>query len=174
MTNAADASETPKRHRVFLVEAHEVVRQGLTRLINQEPDLIVCGEGDGSMSVLAALAHLQPDILVLDISLNGPDGIDVLKTVRSADERLRILVLSTHDESTHAERAIRAGANGYVMKQEAMETVLPAIRRLLRHEVYVSDRIASRMLRQFASGSSKAKSNAIAGAKERRLDERVN
>ncbi len=136
------------KHRVFLVDDHPIVRQGLTLLINQEPDLAVCGEAESAWSVGAALATLKPDVLVLDISLNGPDGIDLLKNIRLTDARLPILVLSMHDESVYAERALRAGANGYIMKQEATEMVLVAIRRILQHEVYISDRMASRMLRR--------------------------
>ena len=152
---SAAESEAPKRHRVFLVDDQPIVRQGLTLLINQEPDLLVCGEANGNTSVLAALAALQPDILVLDISFKGPDGIDVLKTIRSTDENLPILVLSTDDESIYAERALRAGANGYIMKQDATDTVLVALRRFLRHELYVGENIANRMRRQFVSGSTK-------------------
>jgi len=152
---SAAVTEAPKRRRVFLVDEQPIVRQDLTLLINQEPDLLVCGEANGNTSVLAALAQLQPDILVLDISFKGPHGIDVLKTIRSADENLPILVLSMDDESIYAERALRAGANGYIMKQDAADTVLVALRRLLRHELYVGDKIANRMRRQFVSGSTK-------------------
>src|SRR5580700_6419310 len=109
------------KHRVFLVDDHPIVRQGLTLLINQEPDLEVCGEAEAAWSVPAALATLNPDVMVLDISLSGPDGFDLLKGVRLTHATLPILVLSMHDESLYAERALRAGANGYIMKQEATD-----------------------------------------------------
>ena len=137
------------RHRVFVVDDHPIVRQGLALMIDQEPDLVVCGAAEEAESALAAISASRPDVLVLDISLPGPDGIDLLKAIRATDPTLPILVLSMHDELTYAERALRAGANGYIMKQEATENVLVALRRILRHELYLSDRIANRMLRQW-------------------------
>ena len=96
-----------------------------------------------------AIDPSQPDILIVDMSLDGPDGIELLKTIRAKDPRLPVLMLSMHDESLYAERALRAGANGYIMKQEATERVLVAIRQILGGEVYVSDRMAKKMLQQF-------------------------
>jgi DNA-binding NarL/FixJ family response regulator len=158
------------RHRVFLVDDHPIVRQGLTLLINQEPDLIVCGEAEAAWSVPSALATLNPDILIVDLSLNGPDGIDLLKSIRATDVELPILVLSMHDESVYAERALRAGANGYIMKQEATERVLVAIRRILHHEYYVSDRIANTMLQQLVSKPVHARESLIATLSDRELE----
>ena len=158
------------RHRVFLVDDHPIVRQGLTLLINQEPDLIVCGEAEAAWSVPSALATLNPDILIVDLSLNGPDGLDLLKSIRQTDVELPILVLSMHDESVYAERALRAGANGYIMKQEATERVLVAIRRILHHEYYVSDRIANTMLQQLVSKPVHARESLIATLSDRELE----
>jgi len=158
------------RHRVFLVDDHPIVRQGLTLLINQQPDLVVCGEAESAWSVPAALATLNPDVMVLDISLNGPDGFDLLKNIRLSDAILPILVLSMHDEAIYAERALRAGANGYIMKQEATDTVLVAIRRILQREVYISDRIANRMLRQMVSKPSGQQEPSIANLTDRELE----
>jgi DNA-binding NarL/FixJ family response regulator len=158
------------RHRVFLVDDHPIVRQGLTLLINQEPDLVVCGEAEEAAAVPGALLTLQPDVVILDISLNGPDGLDVLKLIRTTDDDLPILVLSMHDESVYAERALRAGANGYIMKQEATEKVLDAIRRILRHEVYVSDRIANRMLQQLVARPAGTRKPAIDCLSDRELE----
>ena len=120
------------KHRVFVVDDHPIVRQGLALLIDQEPDLEVCGEAEEAESALAAIVAARPDVLLLDISLPGPDGIDLLKAIRATDPALPVLVLSMHDESVYAERALRAGANGYIMKQEATENVLVALRRFLR------------------------------------------
>jgi len=158
------------RHRVFLVDDHPIVRQGLTLLINQEPDLVVCGEAQEAGSVPDALAALQPDILILDISLNGPDGLDLLKLIRSTDSDLPILILSMHDEAAYAERALRAGANGYIMKQEATDKVLDAIRRIVRHEVYVSDRVANRMLQQMVARPATARKTSIDCLSDRELE----
>jgi DNA-binding NarL/FixJ family response regulator len=113
----------------------------------------VCGDAEEMHAALRAIDALKPDILIVDISLNGPDGLDLLKNIRSRDPHLPILILSMHDESIYAERALRAGANGYIMKQEATERVLVALRRILNHEIYVSDRVANRMLMQFVGGA---------------------
>jgi len=164
------AARVSERYRVFLVDDHPIVRQGLTLLINQEPDLVVCGEAEAAWPVPAALAALNPDVLVLDISLNGPDGLDLLKSIRATDTNLPILVLSMHDESLYAERALRAGANGYIMKQEATERVLVAIRRILRREVYVSDRIANAMLQQLVSKQNHSPQSLVSTLSDRELE----
>jgi DNA-binding NarL/FixJ family response regulator len=158
------------RYRVFLVDDHPIVRQGLTLLINQEPDLIVCGEADAAWAVPTALATLSPDVLVLDLSLNGPDGLDLLKSIRATDTHLPILVLSMHDESMYAERALRAGANGYIMKQEATERVLVAIRRILRREMYVSERIANTMLQHLATKQGHSRESLVSTLSDRELE----
>lgn len=159
-----------QRYRVFLVDDHPIVRQGLTLLINQEPDLIVCGEAEAAWSVPEALAALNPDVLVLDLSLNGPDGLDLVKSIRATDAGLPILVLSMHDESIYAERALRAGANGYIMKQEATERVLVAIRRILNRGVYVSDRIANTMLHQLVTKHPGSPPSLISTLSDRELE----
>ncbi len=123
-------------------------------MIDREPDLTVCGEAEEMHGALQMIRTLKPDILIVDISLNGPDGLDLLKNIRSKDPGLPVLILSMHDESIYAERALRAGANGYIMKQEATGKVLVALRRILNHEIYVSSRIASKMLQQFVGASS--------------------
>ena len=164
-------SSSPRsRQRVFLVDDHPIVRQGLTLLINQEPDLTVCGVADEGESVTASLTSLAPDILVLDIALRGPDGIDVLKSIRAAGLTLPILVLSMHDETIYAERALRAGADGYIMKQEATEKVLIAIRRILSHEIYVSERIANEMLQHLVVRQAKPQRTSIATLSDRELE----
>jgi DNA-binding NarL/FixJ family response regulator len=138
--------------KVFVVDDHPIIRRGLTLLINQESDLTVCGEAEEMHSALRAIDACHPDILVVDISLNGPDGLELLKNIRITSPRLPVLILSMHDEAIYAERALRAGANGYIMKQEATEKVLIAVRRILSGEIYVSDRIANNMLRHYVRG----------------------
>lgn len=158
------------KHRVLVVDDHPIVRQGLALMINQEPDLEVCGEAEEANTALAVLADTRPDVVLLDISLPGPDGIEVLKTIRLTDPSLPVLMLSMHDETVYAERALRAGANGYIMKQEATENVLVALRRVLRSEVYVSDRVASSMLRQLAGGGGKHEQTPIERLSDRELE----
>ena len=170
MPHRTAARAVGTKHRVFVVDDHPIIRQGLALLIDQEPDLEVCGEAEEAETALAAIAAARPDVLLLDISLPGPDGIDLLKAIRATDTELPVLVLSMHDESIYAERALRAGANGYIMKQEATENVLVALRRILRREVYVSDRIASSMLRQITTGGGKAARTPIERLSDRELE----
>jgi len=159
-----------KKHRVLLVDDHPIVRQGLALLIDRENDLSVCGEAEGAHSAFHAIATLRPDIVVLDISLSGPDGLDVLKEIRMKTTHLPVLILSMHDESIYAERAMRAGANGYIMKQEATEKVLIALRRILSNEIYVSDRIANNMLRHYVRGDQGAQSSPVTELSDRELE----
>jgi DNA-binding NarL/FixJ family response regulator len=151
--NKNRANPPEPKCKVFLVDDHPIVRQGLALFIDREPDLVVCGEADGAPSALPAIQESMPDFVVLDISLDGPDGLELLKSLRAKYPSLPVLILSMHDESVYAERALRAGANGYIMKQEATDKVLTAIRRILGGEVYVSDRLTKRMLQQFVHGS---------------------
>jgi DNA-binding NarL/FixJ family response regulator len=159
-----------KKCRVLLVDDHPIVRQGLALLIDREPDLSVCGEADGAHSAFHAIETLRPDLVVLDISLNGPDGLDVLKEIRMKTASLPILILSMHDESIYAERAMRAGANGYIMKQEATERVLVAIRRIMQGDVYLSDRLTNSMLQQYVHGASTAKKSPLVSLTDRELE----
>src|ERR1700733_5379667 len=156
--------------RVLVVDDHPIVRQGLSQLINQEPDLMVCGQAEDARTALDAIDPSQPDILIVDVSLDGPDGIELLKTIRAKDARLPVLILSMHDESLYAERALRAGANGYIMKQEATERVLVAIRQILGGEVYVSERMAKKMVQQFIGGSGVSKRSIIDELTDRELE----
>src|SRR5579862_671792 len=159
-----------KKSKVFVVDDHPIVRQGLALLINRESDLTVCGEAEDAQTAMQAVATVKPDILVVDISLNGPDGLDLLKDVRMRHPELPVLILSMHDESIYAERALRAGAQGYIMKQEATEKVLVALRRILSGEIYVSERIANSMLRHYVRGSSAPEHSSIADLSDRELE----
>ena len=161
---------TAKQSQVLLVDDHPIVRQGLQQMIDREPDLVVCGEAEEARSSLIAIATLKPDIVVMDISLIGPSGIEILRSIRQTDTKLRVLVLSMHDETVYAERALRAGANGYIMKQEATEKVLVALRRILGGEVYVSDRIANKMLKQFVGGAPASRHSPVDDLTDRELE----
>ena len=160
---------TAKKHRILVVDDHPIVRQGMALLINREADLEVCGEAEEASAALAAIEHLRPDIVIVDLSLNGPDGMDLIKAIRTRSAALPVLVLSMHDELTYAERALRAGANGYIMKQEATTRVLTAVRRILKGEVYLSDRAASRVVQQYVRGSARDTSP-IAELSDRELE----
>jgi DNA-binding NarL/FixJ family response regulator len=159
------------KHKVLIVDDHPIVREGLAQMIRREPDLTVCGEAEDAQSALQMTYALKPDILIVDISLHGPDGLDLLKSVRAKDPTLPVLILSMHDESIYAERSLRAGANGYIMKQEATENVLVALRRILNREVYVSPQIANKMLQRFVSaGAAHAKHSSLDELSDRELE----
>ena len=163
--------ETESRKRtVFIVDDHPLLRQGLTLMINREKDLAVCGEAEEAQAAMRAIAQHQPDILIVDISLSGPDGLELLKSIRNSYPGLPVLILSMHDEATYAERALRARANGYIMKQEATEKVLIAVRRILNGEVYLSDRIANKMLQQYIGGASTALQSRLSALSDRELE----
>lgn len=155
---------------VFVVDDHPLLRQGLALLINQQQDLEVCGEAEEAQAAMQAIGQRRPDILIVDISLNGPDGLDLLKTIRASYPELPVLILSMHDEAIYAERALRARANGYIMKQEATEKVLVAVRRILKGEVYLSDRMANKMLQQYIGGTPAAIQSRIAALSDRELE----
>lgn len=159
-----------QKSRVFVVDDHPIVRQGLALLINGEHDLVVCGEAEEAQPALQAITAAKPDVLIVDISLNGPDGLELLKNIRSLWPNLPVLVLSMHDETTYAERALRARANGYIMKQEATEKVLLALRRILSGEIYLSDRMANKVLQQYVGGPSSVERSRIADLTDRELE----
>ncbi len=138
-----------KRARVFIVDDHPIVRQGLAQMINQEPDLIVCGEAEEASEALTAVTTLRPDMLLVDLSLKGSSGLDLIKTMRVQQPTLPVLVVSMHEESLYVERVLRAGARGYIMKHEATDAMMHAIRRVLQGEIYVSDKMTTRLLGRF-------------------------
>jgi DNA-binding NarL/FixJ family response regulator len=158
------------KKKIMVVDDHPIVRQGLALLINREADLVVCGEAEEASGAMHVLAASHPDVLIVDISLNGPDGLDLLKNIRTTHPSLPVLILSMHDELIYAERALRAGANGYIMKQEATEKVLVAVRRILSGEIYVSDRIANKMLKHYITGAGTLRNSSIADLSDRELE----
>ncbi len=170
LTKQGNSRGDSRKKTVFVVDDHPIVRQGLTLLINQETDLAVCGEAEEMHSALRAILAVRPDILIVDISLNGPDGLELLKHIRINSPRLPVLILSMHDESIYAERALRAGANGYIMKQEATEKVLVALRRILSGEIYVSDRIANSMLQHYVRGANLSEHSSVSELTDRELE----
>jgi len=137
-------SPSPTRRRVFLVDDHPLVREGLRKVIDQEPDLVVCGDAEEAGRAFADISRLKPDIAIVDLSLRGDSGLDLIKRLGAEEAPPRILVLSMHDEATYAERALRAGAQSYVMKRESSGKVVEAIRQVLAGRAYVSEAIAAR------------------------------
>lgn len=162
-------AETVKR-RVFIVDDHPIVRNGLAQLINQEEDLEVCGEaGDAAGATEGILRH-APDIVLLDISLEGSSGLTVAKGLRTRGSDAAVLVLSMHDETVYAERALRAGVRGYIMKQARPDDVLKAIREVLAGGVYLSEQVKSRLVQDLLDGARPARDRRKPGV--RRLSDR--
>ena len=139
-------SKSPKK-QVYLVDDHPIVRQGLIKLIEQESGLEVCGEAGSVVEALEDLKKLGPDVILVDISLENSNGLELIKMVDDLGMQIPMLVLSMHDESLYAEHALRAGASGYVMKQAASNTLIQAIEKVLEGEIYVSKAMSSQMLK---------------------------
>ncbi len=138
--------------RVLVVDDTPIVRLGLAQLINRETDLMVCAETDSAQKVLEAIAQLDPDIVLVDISLEGRNGLELIKNINIHYARLPILVMSQYDESLYAERALRAGAMGYIMKDSPTERILDAIRNVLDKNIYVSDKMTCKLLQKSLNG----------------------
>ena len=157
------------KRKILIVDDHPILRKGLSMLINQEPDLVVDGEAEDARKALEAIETIRPDMVIVDISLPGIDGVELLKSIKLRYGDLPTLVVSMHDESLFAERALRAGARGYVMKQEALDNVLVAIRRVLAGEIFVSNKIATKMLERMVDSDSKTVTSPIDLLSDREL-----
>jgi DNA-binding NarL/FixJ family response regulator len=141
--------------KIVIVDDHPILRKGLSMLINQEADLAVAGEAGDARKAMEVIENIKPDMVIVDISLPGVDGVELIKNIKLKYGDLPALVVSMHDEALFAERALRSGARGYIMKQEAVEKVLVAIRRILAGEIFVSSAIATKMLEKLVEGESK-------------------
>lgn len=138
--------------RILLVDDHPIVREGLTELINRADDLTVCGEAGDAPMAIRSIGKLRPDMVMVDISLGSINGLELIKNIRAISSDLPILVLSMHDEVIFAERALKAGARGYVMKQAGVKKILEAIRLVKNGELALSENMAKRMLHSFVEG----------------------
>jgi len=152
------------------VDDHPIVRERLAELINQEPDLHVCAEAEDSHQALAAVQSATPDLAIVDITLKDTYGIELIKQLKERHPKLPVLVLSMHDESLYGERALRAGAKGYLTKQEATKKVVSAIRRILEGEIFVSDKMAATILRKVAGGGTNEGSSPIDVLSDREME----
>ncbi len=151
-----------RKKRVFVVDDHPVVRQGVAALIEQESDLEICGEAEDVPQAMKLLRCCKPDLVIADLSLKHSSGLELIAEIRTRYGDLPVLVLSMHDELVYAERVIKAGGSGYIMKGEEPGQVLAAIRQVLGGDIYLSSRIASRILRRFAQGRSPEIASSIA------------
>ena len=159
-----------KKSRILLVDDHPLLLDGMTQLINEQPDLQVCGEAGDRASALAMLDNVQPDLAVVDLSLKDQSGLELIKDFKVRAPGLLILVLSLHDEQLYAERALRAGARGYIMKREAAPKVLEAIRHILGGGVYASEKIVAGILNKVTGRPFTSTPSALAALSDRELD----
>jgi DNA-binding NarL/FixJ family response regulator len=168
--NSSPSATVARKHRIFLVDDHPLVREGLTNLINEQSDLAVCGEAEDCAGAMTGIAKTRPDVALVDISLKNESGLELVKNLESQFPLVALVVLSMHDEALYAERALRAGARGYVMKRESTKSVLASIRRVLEGGVYVSERVVNSMARRFSSSPKQAEASPVERLSDRELE----
>lgn len=142
-----------KKHKIVIIDDHPIVRYGIGQLINIENDLIVCGEAEDTKSGWEIIHKLKPDLAIVDISLKDVNSIDFIKSVIRRMPNFHILVVSIHNENVYAERVLKAGARGYIMKQEATEKVIEGIHSILSGQIYISDKISKKIIDMFYIGT---------------------
>ena len=156
-TKEKPISKAEKASRIVIVDDHPLFRKGLEQLINSSDDAFrICGEAGDAAEGMTVIRQLKPDLAIVDLSLPGANGIELIKNIRAEFPKLPVLILSMHDESLYALRALRAGAQGYVMKQEALENVVVAIREVLAGKPYLSQDMSAKLITNFASGTNQA------------------
>ena len=170
MAKKSESDRPQGKAQVLLVDDHPIVRQGLGELINEQRDMAVCGEAASAHAALKEIAASRPDVAIVDISLKEGNGIELIKDVRRRHGDVPILVLSMHDESLYAERALRAGARGYIMKEAASDKILTAIRQVLRGEVYLSERMVGKLLNSVVGGTVEAEGASVDVLSDRELE----
>ncbi len=170
MAQAKQSAVKDTRARILLVDDHAVVRYGIAQLINRQSDMVVCGEEEDGSKAMTAIAALKPALVIADISLKDSSGLELMRNIKAQYPGLPVLVVSVHDESIYAEIAFRAGALGYLMKEEALEKILTAIRRVLSGAIYVSDRLAAKMLQQQVRGQTPIQESPVKGLSDRELE----
>jgi DNA-binding NarL/FixJ family response regulator len=165
-----DKPETSGKTKVFLVDDHPLVREWLTQLILRESDLAICGEAEDTHEALEKIEATTPDIVIADISLKTTHGLELVKDLQVRLPSLPVLVLSMHDESLYAERVLRAGAKGYITKQEATKKIMLAIRQVLSGQIYISEKMASRMVNKMVLGRAQEQKSPIERLTDRELE----
>jgi DNA-binding NarL/FixJ family response regulator len=148
-TTATRSQTSTGKRKIMLVDDHPVVREGLAAAINEESDFVVCAKAPNGVKAMQAAETTQPDVAIVDISLEGRNGLELIKDLRARYPKLPIMALSMHDEELYAERVLAARAQGYVMKREPIETVLSALRRLLQGGIFLSEKMTNRIVRNY-------------------------
>ncbi len=159
-----------RKSRIFIVDDHPLVREGLSNLINGQDDLIVCGEAEDSVQAIARIGKARPNVALIDISLKNESGLELVKNLRIHFPQVALIVLSMHDEALYAERALHAGARGYLMKRETSKSVLASIRRVLEGGIYVSEKVVNRMARRVGRSREAAANSPVERLSDRELE----
>jgi DNA-binding NarL/FixJ family response regulator len=160
----------PQKSRILIVEDHPLFSEGLSQMINRHPAMVVCGQVPDAAAAMRAVAELKPDLVLVDISLEGSNGIDLIKSLKAKYDELPILVISMHDESLYAERALRAGALGYVMKNQPARIVKAAISKVLGGEIFLSEKMSTSVLGKLLRGKSEMPVSPIEQLSDRELE----
>ena len=169
-TNQNPKCDLPEAKRIVIVDDHPLFRKGLEQLIQSEDSFAVCGEANNAPEAMDVIRKLNPDLAIVDLSLPGANGIELIKNIRAEFSKLPILVLSMHDESLYALRALRAGAEGYVMKHEAMANVIQAIREVFNGRPYLSPAMAAQVITKFAHRQAEGEADAVERLSDRELE----
>jgi len=164
------APKTAKKHRVFLVDDHPIVLAGFTLMLNAQPDIEVCGSASSAEEAAGKIQSAKADLVISDITLPGRSGLDLLKDLMVANSRQSVLMVTMHDEMLYAERAIRAGARGYLMKEAGSEKMLAAIRHVLAGNIYVSDRIQAKILNAMHSPNQRTSASPVEKLSDREFE----
>jgi DNA-binding NarL/FixJ family response regulator len=158
------------RARIFIVDDHPMIREGLTQVVEDEDDLEVCGDAERAATAMEAIVRLTPDLVLADITLPDKNGLELIKDLLAQIPGLKILVISMHEESFYAERVLKAGARGYIMKHEGGGRLLEAIRRVLGGGIYVSETISARILERFSGNGSPGNQNPVESLSDREFE----
>lgn len=169
-TNQNPRCDEPEAKRIVIVDDHPLFRKGLEEMIHSEGTFAVCGEAGTAAEAMGVIRKLHPDLVIVDLSLPGANGIELIKNIRAEFQKLPILVLSMHDESLYALRALRAGAEGYVMKHEAMTNVIQAIREVFNGRPYLSPAMAAQVITKFARRDSEDETDVVERLSDRELE----
>ena len=169
-TNNNPRCDPPGAKRIVIVDDHPLFRKGLEQLIHSDSAFAVCGEANNASEAMDVIRKLNPDLAIVDLSLPGANGIELIKNIRAEFPKLPILVLSMHDESLYALRALRAGAEGYVMKHEAMANVIQAIHEVFNGRPYLSPAMAAQVITKFAHRGSQSEADAVERLSDRELE----
>jgi len=159
-----------EKARVVVVDDHPLFRERLCQLINNEPDMEICGEADNAQEAIQIIRETSPNLAIIDITLKTSSGLELIKSIKALSIGVPVLVLSMHDESLYALRSMRAGAQGYVMKQEALDSVVSAIREIFAGRPYLSPAMSATVIAKVAYGAGEAKANPVDGLSDRELE----